>query len=149
MRTNQRRITHRIGQLVTASCLVAIGGAASAWAQADQAPRRQLTAVVVTGYGPGVAGHVIEGPATPACRPNIPCTRPFANATVLVLDGTNRNTVGTAVTNARGNFLVSVPPGTYLVHVQVADLPKCPELQATVGPSKFALVHVSCDTGIR
>ena len=148
MQTHQRRISPRIGQLVTALCLVTIGNA-SAWAQADQTRPRDLTAVVVTGYGPGVAGQIIEGPTTPVCRPNIPCTKRFANATILVLDGTNRNTVGTAVTNARGNFIVTVPPGAYLVHVQVADFPRCPEVQATVGPSKFALVHVSCDTGIR
>jgi hypothetical protein len=148
MQTNQRRITHRIGQLVTTLCLVTIGSA-TAWAQADRAPPGTRSTVVVTGYGPGVAGQIIEGPTTPVCRPNIPCTRPFANATVLVLDGTNRNTVGTAVTNARGNFLVSVPPGAYLVHVQVVDFPRCPEVQPTVGSSNFALVHVFCDTGIR
>ena len=68
---------------------------------------------------------------------------------MLIRDSSGHNTIGTAVTNAHGNFLVSVPSGAYLVHVQVVDLPRCPEVPATVGPSKFAMVHVSCDTGIR
>jgi hypothetical protein len=149
MQTYQRRwIAHRIGPLVTASWLAVIGSA-TAWAQIDRAPPRDPPTVVVPRYGPGVAGQIIEGPTTPVCRPNIPCTKPFANATVLVLDGTSRNSVGTAVTNARGNFIVSVPPGAYLVHVQVADLPRCPEAQATVGPGNFTVVHIDCDTGIR
>jgi hypothetical protein len=85
MQMHKRWIAHRIGQLVTASCLVVICSA-TAWAQV-RAPR----------YGSGIAGHVVEGPTTPVCRPNVPCTRPFANATILVLDSTNRSTVGTGV----------------------------------------------------
>jgi hypothetical protein len=61
MQTRQRCITHKIGQLVTASCFAAISGA-TAWAQVDPAPPRDPPAVVVPSYGPGVAGHIIEGP---------------------------------------------------------------------------------------
>ena len=100
---------------VTALFLVIAGGTA-VWA-------RGPTPLVVAGYGPGVAGQVIEGPTTPVCRPNIPCTRPFANATVHVQDSATQNPVGTAVTNARGNFLVSVPQGAYIVRVQTGALP--------------------------
>ena len=141
MQTSHRRITPRMGHLVTAIFLVIVGSTA-VWA-------RGPTSVLVTDYGPGIAGQIIEGPTTPVCLPSVPCTRPFANATVLVRDSTNHNTIGTAVTNARGNFLVSVPQAAYVVHVQAAELPRCPEVPATVGPSKFTLVRVSCDTGIR
>ena len=137
MQIYKRWIAHRIGQLVTASCLVAICSA-TAWAQV-RAPRS----------GSGIAGHVVEGPTTPVCRPNVPCTRPFANATILVLDSTNRSTVGTGVTNRRGNFRVRVPPGAYLVHVQVVDFPRCPEAQATVRRHHFTFARIDCDTGIR
>jgi hypothetical protein len=68
---------------------------------------------------------------------------------VLVLDPTNRVTVGSAVTNTSGNFLLSVAPGAYIVHVKVVDFPRCPEVQATVGQSDFTLVQITCDTGIR
>jgi hypothetical protein len=149
MQTHQRRwIAHSIGQLITASCLATIGSA-TAWAQIDRTPPRDPPTVIVPGYGPGVAGQIIEGPTTPVCRPNIPCTRPFANATVHVQDSATQNSVGTAVTNARGNFLVSVPQGAYIVRVQTGTLPRCPEVSATVGPTNFTLVHISCDTGIR
>jgi hypothetical protein len=141
VQTSQRWIVHRIGQVVAILFLETMGSTA-VWA-------RGPSTIVVTGYGPGVAGQVIEGPTTPVCRPNVPCTRPFANATVLVRDSTSHNTIGTAVTNRIGNFLVSVPSGAYVVHVQVVDLPRCPEVPVTVGPSNFAVVHVSCDTGIR
>ena len=136
MHKQKRWSAHPIGQLVTASCLVAIWSNA-AWAQ-----------VGAPGYRSGIVGHVVEGPTTPVCRPGVPCTRPFANATILVLDQ-NRNTAGTAVTNRHGNFRVQVPPGAYLVHVQVVDFPRCPEIQATVRPRHFTAVRMDCDTGIR
>ena len=60
MQIHKRWIAHRIGQLVAASCLVAICSA-TAWAEV-RAPR----------YGSGIAGHVVEGPTTPVCRPNVP-----------------------------------------------------------------------------
>ncbi len=136
MQMNKRWSVRRIGQLVMASCL-GLTWSGAAWAQG--APR----------YGSGITGHVVEGPTTPVCRPNVACTRPFANATVLVLDPTNRNTVGTAVTNGRGKFHVQVPPGDYLVHVQVVDFPRCPEVQATVRRRHLTDVNIDCDTGIR
>jgi hypothetical protein len=137
----RRPIINNVGQLVTAFFFVTVGGTA-VWA-------RGASPVVVAGYGPGVAGQVLEGPTTPVCRPNIPCTRPFANATIHVQDSATQNPVGTAVTNTRGNFLVSVPQGTYIVRVQTGPLPRCPEVSAAVGPTNFTLVHISCDTGIR
>src|SRR5690348_7902258 len=103
----QRPIIYNVGQLVTVLFVVIAGGTA-VWA-------RGPSPVAVAGYGPGIGGQVIEGPTTPVCRPNIPCTRPFANATVHVQDSATQNPAGTAVTNARGNFLVSVPQGAYIL----------------------------------
>jgi hypothetical protein len=68
---------------------------------------------------------------------------------VLVIESTTGSMVGTAVTNTRGNFLVSVPPGEYLVQVQVVNFLRCAEAQATVRPWLFTRVHIDCDTGIR
>ena len=70
---------------------------------------------------------------------------------MLVLDRTNPDiVVGTAVTNALGNFIVSVPSGEYLVRVQVTGFfPSCGEAEATVGDRAFTLVQIDCDTGIR
>lgn len=146
--TANEQIFSRIRQFVVVACLAAAGSVAAWAAQVDQATPPQLPALVVPGYGPGIAGHILEGPVTPVCRLNIPCVRPFANATVLIVDRTTRDTVGEAVTNASGSFLVTVPPGAYLVHVEVVNFPRCPEVQATVGQINFTLVQITCNTGI-
>ncbi len=147
----ENRRIFSIKQFVTAACLASIGSVAASAAQVEQAPINDVPAVVMPGYGPGVAGHVSEGPITPFCRPNMVCRRPLApDATVLILDRTKRDTIGVAVTNASGNFLVTVPPGGYVVHVEVAHTSlRCPEVQAKVGQLDFAPVQISCDTGIR
>jgi hypothetical protein len=145
-----RRRIFSITQFVTAACLASISSVAASAAQVEQAPINDLPAVVMPGYGPGIAGHVSEGPITPRCRPNIACRRPLVDATVLIPDRTKRDTIGVAVTNASGNFLVTVPPGGYVVHVEAAHtFPRCLEVQATVGQLDFAPVQISCDTGIR
>jgi hypothetical protein len=104
---------------------------------------------MVPGYGPGIAGQIIKGPTTPVCLPNAPCTKPVADATVLLLDPTSRKTVGAAVTNTSGDFIVSLPSGAYLVHVQPRGTPRCQEVQVTIEQNDFVLVQVVCDTGIR
>jgi hypothetical protein len=111
-------------------------------------------ALVVPGYGPGLAGHVTLGPTTPVCQPDIPCVAPFARAPVAVLDdnGGDRQgrVVARAVTNRRGAFIVSLPAGDYVVRVGTTDaLPACDEARATVRVHRFTLVTIACDTGIR
>jgi hypothetical protein len=138
----------RIKQFAAAALLASLGGA-TAWAgaQIEQAPAQDLLTLVVPGYGPGIAGRVVEAPITPVCRPNTACTGPFADATVLILDPKTRFTVGTAVTNASGHFIVTLPPlGSYVVHVKTVDFPRCPEVQAEVEQLDFTLVQISCDT---
>lgn len=131
-----QRWTRRVGILIAGLSLATIGPSAT-WGL-DRAR-------------PGViGGNVTEGPTTPVCRPNIPCTRPFSNATIQVLDSATRNPVGMAVTNRFGNFRVAVLPGRYLVHVQVVGLfPRCPEVGAVVRQRHVTRVKVACDTGIR
>ena len=129
----RQRWTRRIGILIAGLCLALIGTSAT-WAAR-----------------PGVImGHVTEGPVTPVCQPNIPCTKPFSHATIQVLDSATRNPVGTAVTNRFGNFRAAVPRGRYLVHVHVVGLfPRCPEVAAVVRPRHVTRVKIACDTGIR
>ena len=107
-----------------------------------------LPGLSIPGYGPGVAGHIVIGPVTPVCQLNIPCTRPFAGARVEILDLVRRP-VASANSNSRGNFIVSVPRGNYIVHVQVVDFPRCQEAHVAVGTSLFALAAITCDSGIR
>jgi len=135
MQLSKRYLAHRLGQLITASCFAAISAIATPAAAASHAS--------------GIAGHVVEGPITPVCLPNVPCTRPFANATVLVLDAVSRAAVARAVTDMRGNFRVRVRPGAYLAHVQVIDFPRCPEVPARVRKHRFTFVRIACDTRLR
>jgi hypothetical protein len=142
----------RIKQFAAAALLASLGSTA-VWAAAigpGPAPPPDAPGLVVPGYGPGIAGHIIEGPIVPVCRPNIACTRPIADATVLIVDRKTRDTVGTAVTNTSGNFLVTVPHGLYLMQVEGAQpFPRCPQVQATVGLTDFTPVQMTCNTGIR
>jgi len=150
MKTQQRGFAHEVGPLLAALFLATVGSA-TAWAQADSGFSQASPALVVPGFGPGVAGNISEGPIYPVCPVNVPCTKPFAGARVLVLGSTNPDSVvGMAVTNALGNFIVSVPAGDYLVRVQVPGFfPRCGDAKATLGARAFTLVQIECDTGIR
>lgn len=103
------------------------------------------------GFGPGVAGQVTIGPFTPVCRPNIPCNRPFAGASVQVisLNDDLKEVVGLAVTNALGNFVVSVPAGDYLLLIDAELPPHCEEVKISVAKTGFSFATVNCDSGIR
>jgi hypothetical protein len=127
------------------ACMSAAIFSSSAMAQTGIPPSPGLN---LPGYGPGIAGHIVVGPTVPVCRPEIPCTRPFAGARVEILDNLRRP-IASAISNNRGNFIVSVPSGNYIVHVQVVDFPRCEEAHVAVGKSLFALTAIDCDTGIR
>ena len=140
----------RIKQFAAAALLASIGSTAASATQLEPAPTQEAHALVMPGYGPGVAGHVIEGPSTPVCRPDIPCKKPFADASVLIVDQKTRDSVGEVVTNTSGNFLITEPPGVYVVHVHRVGLyPRCADVQVTVGQIDFTPVQINCDTGIR
>jgi hypothetical protein len=104
---------------------------------------------VVSVGGPGIAGTVSEGPTTPVCVPEVPCTRPIANALLQIFDYTTHAMVGTVRSNSSGNFTISVPDSEYLVQVMTVNFPLCPEQVVAVTGQNFALTQVSCDTGIR
>ena len=138
------------GRLLTLASLVAValGGHVAPRARAEAG------AISVPGYGPGIAGNVTIGPTAPVCQPDVPCSRPFAGANVVVLDdnGGDRQgrVVARAVTNRHGNFILSVRPGDYLVSVRTpGTLPACGDAPVTVTLRSFTLVTVDCDTGIR
>jgi hypothetical protein len=106
----------------------------------------------ILGFGPGVAGNVIVGPIRPICQPDVPCEQPLVGASVQVFslgDDRKEHVVGLAVTNTLGNFVVSVPPGDYLVHVETEFLPQCEDVKVSVGKKWFASVTIDCDTGLR
>jgi hypothetical protein len=138
-----------IKQFAATALAVSLCSATTWAAPVEQAPALDTPALMVPGYGPGIAGHIIEGPTTPRCLPLTACTKPVADATVLIVDRRTRDTVGTAVTNASGNFIVTVPHGIYLVRVEsVSTFPRCPQA-SDGGPDRFHSVQITCDSGIR
>ena len=51
--------------------------------------------------------------------------------------------------DAQGKFQVSLPPGEYTLGAGESNLPRCDHPRASVGPAGYAVVNISCDTGIR
>jgi hypothetical protein len=82
----------RIRQFATAALLASMGSTTAWAAELEPAPTQEVHALVVPGYGPGVAGHVIEGPRIPVCRPDIPCKKPLVDASVMIVDRKTRDT---------------------------------------------------------
>jgi hypothetical protein len=132
------------------SALVAVGLWGSLLGRAT-AQETGTAALVIPKFGPGVAGNITVGPITPVCQPDVPCERPFAGASVHIigLRGAGTEVVGSAVTNTAGNFLVSVPAGTYVIHVDTEVFPRCDEVKVTVNTKTFAFVTLECDSGLR
>lgn len=84
----------------------------------------------------------------PVCQVGVPCDKPYADAIVLILSPAQEQ-IGSARTNAQGAYIVSVPPGDYIVQIKTGFLPRCPELNVTVGKNQFAMADIVCDTGVR
>ena len=129
--------------VVLGLCGSLIGLAAAQETMADE--------VAFLRFGPDVAGNVTVGPSLPVCRPDIPCEKPLADASVQIisLNDDRKEVVGLAVTNTPGYFVVSVPRGDYLVHVETGFLPQCADVKITVGKQWLTFVTIDCDSGLR
>jgi hypothetical protein len=103
-------------------------------------------------YQSGIEGTVLAGPTCPVERnpPDPACAdRPLATGVSVSHKGST-DVFATTQSNAQGVFKISLPPGQYTVTAGSGSmLPRCNPVDATVGPSGYAQVAVSCDTGIR
>lgn len=103
-------------------------------------------------YTSGIQGTISLGPTCPVERmpPEPACAdKPYAT-TVRVYHAGISAVFATAESNAAGIFKISLPPGSYTLTAGSGSmLPRCASVSAEVGPSGYAIVHVSCDTGIR
>lgn len=103
----------------------------------------------------GIHGVAMLGPVCPVQRdpPDPQCAdRPFVgNLSVMSVDGAR--VVATFATRADGSFNVTLPPGDYAIRNadNPSGLPRCVAEGGTfaVRADAWALVNVSCDTGIR
>jgi hypothetical protein len=93
----------------------------------------------------GLYGTVTRGPITPVCQDGVPCSAPYANATLVF----SRPSVTRRVTtDAKGKYRISLAPGRWSLRVKDAHF----GWKATavwVPRGRYAKLNVSVDTGIR
>ncbi|NUR75453.1 MAG: carboxypeptidase regulatory-like domain-containing protein [Thermoleophilia bacterium] len=93
----------------------------------------------------GLTGIVSRGPVTPVCRPDQPCSKPYAHAVLLFsASGVTRSVRA----DEKGVYRIGLAPGRYAVRVRDAQFGWRP-LFAVVPRGRYAHVNVSVDTGIR
>jgi hypothetical protein len=93
----------------------------------------------------GLTGVVTRGPTTPVCRPDLPCSMPYAHAVLLF---SRAGLTRSVRADAKGAYRVGLAPGRYVVRVEGAQFGWRP-LFAVVPRGRYARVNVFVDTGIR
>ena len=107
-----------------------------------------------TEYNSGIKGTVLAGPTCPVERnpPDPACAdRPLQTTVSVSRTSDPARVIATVPSDAKGAFQLSLPPGEYVVTAGNAQsiLPRCNPTEATVGPTGYTSVVISCDTGIR
>ena len=105
-------------------------------------------------YHSGIKGTVLAGPTCPVQRtpPDPQCAdKPVATNIWISRTITPTQVMATTFSNAQGEFQLSLPPGEYVIQAGSSGTPypRCTDASATVGPTGYTAVVVSCDTGIR
>ena len=98
----------------------------------------------------GIEGVITIGPANPGpIRADAPASMPLANATFAVEK--NNAEVTSFVTDGRGRFRVSLPPGHYKISLngRKTTIGRFGPFEADVAPGKMTNVQWECDSGIR
>ncbi len=114
-----------------------------------QGPAATTTGAPDTGIrGVATAGPVCpveRNPPDPSCAP-----RPVVGATIVIRDGSGSQ-VAVAISGADGGYLVTLPPGRYVVDPQPVPglLGTAGKQEITVTAGTFADVALDYDTGIR
>lgn len=125
----------------------------------ESATESSVTIIVSVKLAPkdtsGVTGYIHMGPVCPVERypadPNC-ADKPFADARVNIVAKGGTPSVGSFVSDTKGNFNANLSPGTYIVNVSSQTssmLPRCEGKEVSVLANKFAALDISCDTGIR
>jgi hypothetical protein len=94
----------------------------------------------------GLYGVVTRGPTKPVCTVDMPCTAPYAHATLVFTR--SGLTARKAVTDAQGKYRIALPPGRWSLSVQSSHFGWSPRA-VTVPSGRYARANVDVDTGIR
>jgi hypothetical protein len=94
----------------------------------------------------GLYGVVTRAPTKPVCQAAMPCSAPYAHATlVFSRPGLAAREV---VADAKGRYRVALPPGHWSLRVQASRFGWTPRA-VTVPRGRYGRVNVDVDTGIR
>jgi hypothetical protein len=99
----------------------------------------------------GVAGRVIQTPATPGPQRLGQEVRAAPVARVEVqLRNQQESVVAHTTTGEDGSFELEAPAGQYTLHVAVQGMyPRCQSAPVTIRTGRLAKVDVECDSGMR
>jgi hypothetical protein len=103
-------------------------------------------------YDSGVQGVVMVGPTCPVMKnpPDAQCAdKPYQTMVAVFRKSDPVHAYAIAKSAADGTFRFSLPPGDYTLGAGESNLPRCDHPEATVGPSGYTQVTISCDSGIR
>jgi hypothetical protein len=93
----------------------------------------------------GLYGVATRSPTKPVCQVRMPCSAPYAHATlVFSRAGVTRK----VTTDAKGRYRVALAPGRWSLRVLGSRFGWRP-MAATVPSSAYAKLNVFVDTGIR
>ncbi len=99
----------------------------------------------------GIEGQVTEGPMCPGPVPvgeNTCPDQPY-QASIDVL-GTDNKLITQFQTDTQGNFKISLPPGTYLLHpISGKPLPHAADQTVVVNVGEYTSISILYDTGMR
>ena len=98
----------------------------------------------------GIEGVITISPANPGpIRADAPGSVPLANATFAVEK--NNGEVTSFITDDKGRFRVSLPPGHYKISLKgrKTTIGRFGPFEADVAPGKMSNVQWECDSGIR
>jgi len=99
----------------------------------------------------GIVGTVTEGPMCPGPVQvgNNTCPDQPYQTTIKVLNS-NNDQVAQFQTDANGNFMVPLAPGTYILHPEAGNpLPQAADQTVTVTAGQYTQVTIQYDTGMR
>ena len=90
-------------------------------------------------------GFVTRGPTKPVCQVQMPCTAPYAHATLVFSRAAVTRKVTTDTT---GKYRVALPTGRWSLRVQSSRFGWTPR-SVVVPSARYARLNIDVDTGIR